>query len=199
MRLRQHPLCCGLLLLHIKILTQELSIALVNTWDSILSTEHLHNRLSQEKLISHVWRDMDAALAMHNVNSVVIGALPTSMGNYFERFSLAIGYPATALPKDQRNQKAAASKAGPGNLGDISAVSSMFEDRYCGEATRTCLSFEDAALILKEGEAELDEDCDDDQELERKTPRIVISDPDKRYIPSKSGMRKDSTRAVCGR
>lgn len=174
--LRNHPLYCGLLSYSIKALAQEASIVFVNAWGSVLYSAHLYNALRQEKLISNRWHDMDLILVMHKTETMFVGDFPKTVDDYFKRFSLAMGYSATAFAKNKRRQNAVASKSGPRGLNELSPVSQMFKARYCDGESYTNLSPDDVDIIIKKY-ADEDDDEDSEQPHEWAVPKIKINLP----------------------
>lgn len=133
--LKHHPWYCGLLSYCIKASVQEISIAFVNAWGSVLYSAHLYNALRQENLLSNLWQDMDLALLMHRTQNMFIGDFPKTVDDYFKRFALAMGYSITMFAKSRRQTGVVESKLGPRKLDEVNPICRMFKSRYChGEA-----------------------------------------------------------------
>jgi hypothetical protein len=171
MLLKYHPMYCGLLSYSITALAQEASIVFANAWGSVLYTAHLYNALRQERLLMNAWQDMDLALAMHRTDDMFIGDFPKTIDDYFKRFSLAMGYSASVFAKNRRQKGIVASKAGPRGLNDLSPISALFKERYCGNERLANLSLEDVDSILKRY-ADEDNDSDMEESSDWISPRI---------------------------
>ncbi|KAI4155207.1 MAG: hypothetical protein LQ340_001140 [Diploschistes diacapsis] len=145
-----HPLRCGLHAYYLKIMHQEISIAFVNAWGSIIYTYQLYNAVRQEELIQREWQDM--AILMSMQDSIFAGDSPSTFDAYLKWFSLSIGVSATVFAKDKRKSSrstVAASKTGPrGMLKEQAPVAQMFKSRYCSDSARVDLTEQDLQKIV---------------------------------------------------
>ncbi|KZF22043.1 hypothetical protein L228DRAFT_239065 [Xylona heveae TC161] len=153
--LRSHPLFCGLYAYNLKARYQEISIVFVNAWGSILYTCHLYNAAQQEKLLQKEWKDMEMFMHLHR--NVFVGSKPDNPEDYLRRFSLSMGYSATAFAKSKRSRELQASKRGPKCIEELAPVAQMFKGRYCYDLGQMDLTKDDLEKIVSKSKWKQDE------------------------------------------
>lgn len=159
---RKHPWSCGLWKYYIQVHFQELSIAFVNAWGSIMFCGHLYNALQQEKLITNQWTDMDIVFTLQGTDTFFIGEPPTNPENYLKRFSLAIGASATSVSGKARKKKGIVhSKRGPQGFKELAPVLRTFRERFSDKTARFELRTEDVEKILEQADWEVEMDDED--------------------------------------
>jgi hypothetical protein len=146
--MRQHPIFCGLLQYHLKVMQHEIGITLAGAWGSIMYTGHLYNAVRREKLLNKGWTDMDLIMAMQGQESFFVGARPDTPEDYLKRFALSMGYSASAFAKNKRRGRLEASKKGPRGLSCLAPVYFMFKERYGEVPGRIELTLQDVEKIL---------------------------------------------------
>lgn len=139
----------GLHLYSTKAMFQEIGIAFIGAWGSVMYAGHLYNAVRQEKLLNTQWDHMELLFMLQD-NSFV-GDRPQAPGEYLKRFVLRMGASASTFAKNKRKQKIEESKKGPRVLEELAPVSRMSQERYCNTGTRTDIAPEDLETILSKG------------------------------------------------
>ncbi|KAB8222410.1 hypothetical protein BDV33DRAFT_201398 [Aspergillus novoparasiticus] len=147
---RSHPLLCGLITYHFKIRFQEASVAFVSAWGSLLYTYHLYNAARQEKLHQGEWLDIDLIMALQD--GVLVGDLPWTPEDHLKRFTLSMGYSASAYAKNKRRISPQASTHGPRGLQELAPVAQMFRARYCDGSGQTEWTRVDIEKVVSKSE-----------------------------------------------
>lgn len=100
--LRLSPIVAGLVLYHCRAMMHQIGIAATNAWRTIILPAHLYNAVSNEKLTSCVWHDMELLFKELGEDQFFVGTRPTKRAYYFKRFLLQIGYSASLFTKRRR-------------------------------------------------------------------------------------------------
>ncbi|KAL8939589.1 MAG: hypothetical protein Q9216_003269 [Gyalolechia sp. 2 TL-2023] len=153
--LKQYPLVCGLFAFALKSRYQELCIAFVNAWGSILYTGHLYNAVRQEKLLGRMWMDMELMISLQSPEVFFVGNSPSSLEEYDKRFMLTIGVSATAFASNRRKNIPLASSKGSRSLKELGPVWKLFGGRYCNNDRAVAFTSESIKPII---ESKLDDD-----------------------------------------
>ena len=169
--LKQYPVMCGLFLFALKMRAQEVNIAFVNAWGSIMYSTQLYNAVRQEGLISQIWNDMEFIIAMQGGHKFFVGEAPKGIEEYLKRYLLSMGYSAAMFAANRRPNANVVSSKGPRSLMKLCAVADLFTGRYCNNDAAVSWTFETIKPII---EAKIDdsqsEDADD-TETGSKSPK----------------------------
>lgn len=182
--LKQYPLICGLFAFALKARYQELCIAFVNAWGSIMYSGHLYNAVRSEKLLGQPWRDMEIAITLQSPESFFVGNSPSTLEEYDRRFMLTVGVSATAFASNRRKTTPIASTKGPRALKELGPVWKLFEGRYCNNDRSVSFTSESIKPII---EGKLDDGNDD-----MYPDSTTTSDPKPASTSSKSSKRKQA-------
>ncbi|KAL8740380.1 MAG: hypothetical protein Q9184_008498, partial [Pyrenodesmia sp. 2 TL-2023] len=131
--LKSNPLLCGLFEFALKARFQELGIAFVNHWKSIVSVAHLYNALRQEKLLARPWKDMEIAIKFQGCEAFFVGNKPSNVGEYERRFMLRVGISSSAYASNRRTNVDSIrpkKKKGSRAMKELSPVWRLFAARY---------------------------------------------------------------------
>ncbi|KAF3479709.1 uncharacterized protein GIQ15_06685 [Arthroderma uncinatum] len=154
--LSSHPLLCGLMAYSLKATFQEVSVIFANAWGSIMYTYHLYNALRQEKMLQNKWPDMDIVMGMQG--DVFVGDPPKTPEDYLKRFTLSMGWSATAFAKGRRPGTIPASSRGPRGLEELAPVAQMFKARFCEGSDQTDWTPEDIKHVVSKSNWDWDEE-----------------------------------------
>lgn len=112
---------------------QEMGLAFLNAWGSAKFTAQLYNAVKQEKLLTRSWQDMDLALMIHGDPAMFVGDRPTNADDYFQRFTLSMGYSAQNFAQGgkRKQSRPIVSNKGPrGELRSQDATPIAYELRF---------------------------------------------------------------------
>ena len=138
---------------------QELGISFANAWGSIMYTSHLYNAARQERLLSKPWRDMELLIALQSTEKLFVGGAPKDLDGYFKRFTLSMGYSASAFASNRRRTAPIASARGPRGLSELCTAGTLFKGRYCRNDQSVTWTPESIQPII---EAKMDDDSDNE-------------------------------------
>ncbi|KAE8354727.1 hypothetical protein BDV28DRAFT_130402 [Aspergillus coremiiformis] len=175
--MRSHPLFCGLIAYHFKVIFQEVSVVFVNAWGAVMYIYHLYNAARQEKLLTSRWHDMEIIMGLQG--DVFVGDAPRTPDDYLKRFALSMGYSATAFARDRRQVRESA--RGPRGLQELAPVTRMFKARFCEDSGQTDWTREDIEYVLSKSEWHVDELPESLGELS------LTRNARKQHAPSSSG------------
>ncbi|EPQ27820.1 uncharacterized protein PFL1_04565 [Pseudozyma flocculosa PF-1] len=112
---KRNPLFCGMMLFRSLLVYQEMGLALVDCWGTVLYTAHLYvaHRHSGglpgspncpiqglfEDLPGLRWPDIETVMAMHGPEAMFAGKVPTNPDESFKSFSLMVGYSGEAVSR----------------------------------------------------------------------------------------------------
>lgn len=163
--LRQYPVICGLFSFALGMRYQELQIAFINAWGSLMYTGQLYNAVCQEKLMagSKIWKDMEFVIMLQRANRFFVGDRPTELEDYLKRFMLSIGYSAALFAKNRRKNAPAVSAKGPRHLTKLCTIGQLFAERYCNNGAAVAWTMETMKPII---EAKFDGGSEDEEEEE---------------------------------
>ncbi|KAL8652814.1 MAG: hypothetical protein Q9210_002463 [Variospora velana] len=157
--LKHYRLICGLFTFALKARYQELCVAFVNAWGSVMYAGHLYNAVRQEHLLAQPWRDMELAIMLQSPGVFFVGNRPNSLEEYARRFMLTIGVSVTAFANNRRKNGAVASKKGPRLLKELGPVWKLFAGRYCNNERFVSFTIESIRPVI---EGKLDDEYDND-------------------------------------
>ena len=151
---------------------QELQVAFINAWGSIMYTGQLYNAVRQEKifeekLLPSIWHDMELAVALQGPNKFFVGDTPKEMEDYLKRFLLSVGYSAALFANNRRKNINAVSVKGPRQLTPLCAVGKLFAGRYCNNDTAVSWTTESIKPII---EAKYEENSDAEEATQATPP-----------------------------
>ncbi|KAI0593790.1 hypothetical protein F4775DRAFT_607072 [Biscogniauxia sp. FL1348] len=128
--LKMSPLISGLMLYHFRAEMLDVGIVIADAWGSITYSLHLYNALKSERLLRESWPDMDIVQALLGDSKFFVGGRPTNIAGYFKKYSLQMGWGASAFVNDHRPTASIFSQSGPRAIEEVAPVFSMFRDRY---------------------------------------------------------------------
>ncbi|TKX20292.1 hypothetical protein C1H76_7545 [Elsinoe australis] len=138
--LNQHPLLCGVIMLHINFRMQTIGQELLNQWYDVQQLSFLHNLVLKATPVSVSWPDMDAFIKIHAENRVFVGCRPKDAAESLKRLELATGISsASQFARGGRRPNSYELPQGKARrLEPTTAVFNLFRNRYMkGEMTRT--------------------------------------------------------------
>lgn len=165
---RQYPVICGLFSFALKMRYQEVQIAFVNAWGSLMYTAQLYNACRREKLLPIMWKDMELVISLQGPERFFVGDAPKGLDEYLKRFLLSMGYSAALLAGNRRKNVNPISAKGPRSLTELCAVSKLFTGRYCNNDAAVSWTAETIKPII---EAKLDDSSDEEGD-DQTTPAV---------------------------
>ena len=138
---------------------QDVSLAFVNAWGSVLYTAHLYNASRQEGFLPRVWKDMEMVISLQSPERMFVGNAPRQLDEYLKRFILSMGYSASIFASNRSRGGLAASPRGPRSLMELGKVGALFKGRYCKNDANVSWTSESMKAII---EAKFDDDSDEE-------------------------------------
>lgn len=89
--LSANPLLTGGHMLSLRLLMEQLGIALANYWLTPLNTSYLYNSLQQEKVLPGLWPELETFMDIHT-DSLFFGSRPLARTDSFKRNILRSGF-----------------------------------------------------------------------------------------------------------
>ena len=163
----------------LKMRAQELGVAFVNAWGSVMYAGQLYNAAFQEKLLSKTCLDMDLVISLQGQDKFFVGDAPKGLEEYWKRFMLSIGYSATVFANNRRPNANVVSSKGPRCLAVLCAVGKLFPGRYCNNGATTRWTSEEMKQVIEskfDDESEGEDDHDQSSatnQSERREARVT--------------------------
>lgn len=139
---------------------QEIQVAFINAWGSLMYTAQLYHAVRQEKLLpdSKMWKDIELVISLQGSDKFFVGEPPKELEDYLKRFMLSMGYSAALFANNPRKKAHAVSTKGPRQLMKLCAVGQLFAGTYCNNDADVAWTTETMKPII---EAKLDDDDGD--------------------------------------
>ncbi|KAK5947420.1 hypothetical protein PMZ80_001570 [Knufia obscura] len=135
--LRQHPILCGLMAFHVRLMMSNCGLSYMNSWGSGMFMAHLYNAVRQEKSCEVEWPDMESFMDVHAVECLFSNGRPQSPRDFYKRFELCMGAPLDRYSKEKSRESQfkhfKRKKSGARLLQEVGDLLLALEPRYCDD------------------------------------------------------------------